>query len=153
MKASADVQQRREKLVDAWRQNEKRSERIGGVILIFGSALALSLQSSGDNIAALVAALGIAAGFTLIYRSRRPAEQRRHMYFVTVRDQLQRGFGFAVGGMLALWQSNGQPVLLIGGFLALAIAGWYGWRAQQLQTYEALFTDSPRSDEVESSER
>ncbi len=142
-----DVQQ----FLHQWHFTEKSAERMAGILLIFAAAAVVALETAGDEFTVLAAAFMVAAGLTLLLRSRRPAQERNGLRFTDVDQQRSRAYLAAAGALTALSMGafSARPLLLIGSFLLGILAGWYFWRARKVQQYDSLLQASTTTDETE----
>jgi cobalamin synthase len=140
-----DYNDEREDFLNKWYQQEKSSERMGAILMIFASVLILvferlsvdSLEYKTMALAASVALL--AGGITLLMRSRRPSEERRALHFLRAENQ-NRNAGYAgVAAAFLLYQAGGRPLMLIGGGLLVIFALWLQWRSMKIRQFDALF--------------
>jgi hypothetical protein len=135
----------REAYLSTWHQQEKTSERLGAILLIFASVLSLILERfSVDGLEYKSIALAVSVGFlaggiTLLFRARRPREERRALQFLRYQSQL-RNAGFAgMGAALLFFQGGGRPLLMISGGLLTILALWLQWRGMKIRQFDALF--------------
>lgn len=125
-----------------WHLTEKSAERMAGILLFFASAAVIVLEA-GDEFSVLAAAFMVASGLTLLFRSRRPAQERRGMRFANADQTRNRAYLAAAGALAALsfGAFNSRPLLLIGSALLGILAGWYFWRTRKIQEYDALLLE------------
>ena len=137
----------RETFVETWRRIEKNVERTGGLLLFLAAALVLAFDQPGDQLSALAAAAFVAAGLTFLVRSRRPAEKRARLYFLSHQQQSSRGIAAGLGAMFLLYQGmqTSRALFLIVAAVLGGVAAWYQWRAHKIAQYNTLF-ESPEDE-------
>ncbi len=147
-KPNVDVQE----FLRDWQLTEKSAERMAGVVLIFAAAALVALETAGDQFTVLAAALFVASGLTLIFRSRRMIQRQFSLRFASVDTQRNRAYMAVAGALSAVSMGamNQRPLLLILGGLLGILAGWFFWRVGKVQQYDALLmTVSAENQETE----
>ena len=142
MDEKLEQREQRTQLVEMWRNSEKTAERVGGLLLILATAITMILEAgTGDSLTIMQVALMMAGGFTLIFRSRRSADQRKHLMFIGAHQQSQRSWMAFIGAgvlmVFAIQQGRAGFFVLAG--LGALLGVWFRWRNQQVQAYDALF--------------
>jgi hypothetical protein len=135
----------REDYLDSWYQQERTSERIGAILLIFASAVILVTERlSVADIEYKTLALALAVGFfsggiTLLFRSRRPVEERRSLNFLKLESHTRNANLLGVGAALLFYQANGKIVFMVSAGLMMIFSFWLHWRSYKIRQLDALF--------------
>lgn len=136
-----ELRQKREEFIREWQLTEKASERIAGILLIFAGALVIVFDKPADQFTLLAIALALAGGFTMIFRSRRPADMRKPLAYIRSEVFGNRALMALLGAIVGIWQGIVQDrflFLLVGGLLVL-VTIWYRWRQQRVRHFDSLF--------------
>jgi hypothetical protein len=149
MSESENRAEQRTEFLAKWSKTEKSLERMAGVILIFAMGLLMAWERPGDQFTILAIAGFLAAAITLFVRSRRTAEQRMGLHFLSHAKHSQRSWMASAGAILLVIQGS-RPLMWVGAGLLLAVGAWFRWRANQIEQFDRLFVKI--EEEVDESE-
>ncbi|MEL6308021.1 MAG: hypothetical protein AAFR81_24535 [Chloroflexota bacterium] len=132
------VSEQRQTFVEQWHKREKMLERIAAVILLFAAGAIVALDQPGDQWTLLAITGSVAGSLTLFMKARTPRAERTALHFLKADKQMQRSMYAGGGAILLITQMGTRPLTLIVGGMLLCVAGWFNWRAKQIQAFDAL---------------
>ena len=146
----------REDYLNSWYEQERSSERIGAILLIFASAVILvteRLSVAGLEYKTLALALAVgffSGGISLLFRNRRPAEERRALNFLKAESHSRNANLLGVGAAILFYQADGKIVFMVSAGLMMILSMWLHWRVWKIRQFDALV--SPKITTKESDE-
>lgn len=142
--ATSNMTQReqRSNYIETWYKTEKSLIRMGGVCLLFATALIAVFDQPGDTYTATAIAMCLAGGITLLGLHRRARQDRTALTFLQEKQQSTRVLFAGGGAVVLITQMGTRPLALIVAGLLLIVALWSQWRVYKIKQFNQLFDDT-----------
>jgi hypothetical protein len=150
-----EIENERETYLNTWHRQEKTSERMGAILMVFGSVLSLVLERLSvdspeyKSITLTISIALLSGGITLLFRSRRPREERLALQFLRYEKQVRYAAFAGMGAVLLFFQGGGRPLMMIGGGLLVMLALWFQWRSIKIRHFDALFVQATKTRDLD----